>query len=120
MSSSSNYTIPWYVTGWLGLKTNLRRRMTMRRELTAVLAVTFSLVLVVISSWMAMAEEVPRITKEEVKGMLDSPDVIIIDVRLGGNWNRSQLKIKGAVREDPSDVTSWRDKYSKDKTLVFY
>ncbi len=92
----------------------------MRREWTAALTVTFSLVLVVISSWMAMAEEIPRITKEEVRGMLDNREVIIIDVRLGGNWNKNQLKIKGAVREDPSAVTSWMDKYSKDKTLVFY
>jgi hypothetical protein len=30
------------------------------------------------------------------------------------------LKIKGAVREDPKQVSSWIDKYPKDKLLVLY
>ena len=64
----------------------------------------------------ALAEEVPKITKEEVLGMLGNPDVIIIDVRAGGG----ELKIKGAVREDPKNVSLWIDKYPKDRLLVFY
>ncbi len=68
----------------------------------------------------ARALEPPRIAKEEVRGMLGNPDVVIIDVRLGGAWDRSDLKIKGAVREDPNNLTSWMDKYPRDKTLVFY
>ena len=64
----------------------------------------------------ASAQEIPRITKEEVLGMLDNPDVIIIDVRSQGD----ELKIKGAVREDPKTVSSWIDKYPRNKLLVFY
>jgi predicted sulfurtransferase len=75
-------------------------------------------------SWMlvtiAQTEEIPRMTKEELKGTLGKPGVIIIDVRANADWAGSKLKIKGAVRENPRKVASWMDKYSKDKTIVFY
>ncbi len=66
------------------------------------------------------AAEVPKITPEQLKGMLGDPTVIIIDVRLGPDWTDSDAKIKGAVRENPMEVDSWMSKYHKDKTLVFY
>jgi hypothetical protein len=69
---------------------------------------------------LALDMKTPRMTKEELKSMLDHPDVIIIDVRLDGAWNKSRWKIKGAVREDPEKVNAWAYKYPKDKTLVFY
>jgi rhodanese-related sulfurtransferase len=63
----------------------------------------------------------PMITKEELKSMLGNPDVIIIDVRLDTDWEKSDSKIKGAVREDPEgDVQAWAEKYPKSKTIVFY
>ena len=68
----------------------------------------------------ALAEDVPRMTKEELKELMDKPDVIIIDVRANVDWLGSNLKIKGAVREDPRKVNSWIEKYSKDKTFVLY
>ena len=37
-----------------------------------------------------------------------------------GDWAPSNTKIKGAIREDPPKVSSWMEKYPKDKTLVFY
>ena len=64
--------------------------------------------------------DVPRITKENLKPMLGNPNVVIIDVRLLDQWKEAELKIQGAVYEDPSEVDSWLDKYPKDKTLVFY
>jgi len=43
------------------------------------------------------------------------------DVREADSWEKSRLKIQGAVREDPGkDVKGWLDRYPKDKTLVFY
>jgi rhodanese-related sulfurtransferase len=68
----------------------------------------------------ARSAEAPRMTKEELKGMLDSPNLIVIDVRTQQSWKEDDLKIKGAVREDPEAVESWANKYPKDKTLVFY
>lgn len=69
---------------------------------------------------LAKSTDAPRMTKEELKANLDSPNLIIIDVRRGTDWTGSDLKIKGAVREDPGAVESWVNKYPKDKTLVFY
>ncbi len=52
--------------------------------------------------------------------MLGKPEVILVDVRTGADWSASTSKIKGAVREEPDKVDSWMNKYSKDRTLVFY
>jgi len=67
----------------------------------------------------ASAED-KRITKEEVKPLLDSQELVIIDVRSALDWDKNELKVKGAVREDPEMVSTWMAKYPKDKTLVFY
>lgn len=68
----------------------------------------------------AAAKDVPRMTKEELKALLGNPDVVVIDVRTDNDWQESREKIKGAVRETPENVGEWMNKYSKDKTLVFY
>jgi len=67
-----------------------------------------------------LSADAPRMTKEALKAMLGNPDLIILDVRLGNEWTESDLKIKGAVREDPENIGSWANNYSKNKTLVFY
>lgn len=69
---------------------------------------------------LATAKDVPRMPVDELKALLGTPDVVIIDVRINGDWNGSTEKILGAVREDPRDVRSWAKKYSKEKTLVLY
>ncbi|NTV32241.1 MAG: hypothetical protein HGA50_02990 [Deltaproteobacteria bacterium] len=68
----------------------------------------------------AAAQDVKRMTIEELKGMLGNPDLVIIDARKDGDWKLSKVKIKGAVREDLEKVDTWMNKYPKDKTLVFY
>jgi hypothetical protein len=68
----------------------------------------------------ALSADVPKMTKEELKGLLGNPGLIIVDVRVGRDRTGSDLKIKGAVREDPKNMESWVNKYSKDKTLVLY
>jgi hypothetical protein len=68
----------------------------------------------------SMAQEIPKISKEELKGMLGKPDVIIVDVRTSADWSESRSKIKRAVREEPKNFDSWMNKYPKDQTLVFY
>ena len=69
---------------------------------------------------LAIAAGVPRMTKEELKTNLDDPDVVIVDVRVGKDWKGSEFKIKRAVRENPSEFSSWAEKYPKDKTIVLY
>jgi hypothetical protein len=88
----------------------------MKIRLATTLAVTLCSAILGIFIFTAFAQEIPKITKEEVLGMIGNPDVIIIDVRSRGD----ELKIKGAVREDPKNVSLWIEKYPKDKLLVFY
>ncbi len=68
----------------------------------------------------AFAEDVSRLSKEELKSMMGDPKVVIIDVRTGRDWDGSKLKIMGAVREVPRDATSWAGEYVKRKTYVLY
>jgi rhodanese-related sulfurtransferase len=65
-------------------------------------------------------ETVQKITVDQLKTMLANPDLAIIDVRTGIDWNSSEWKIKGAIREDPFDTDTWAARYPKDKTLVIY
>lgn len=66
------------------------------------------------------AKESPRMSIDELKGMLGSKDVIVIDARAGKDWTSSELKIKTAVREEPKDFDSWAGKYPRDKKIVIY
>jgi hypothetical protein len=65
-------------------------------------------------------DPIPRMTKEELKSRLGSPDVIVIDVRQKGDWESSNKKITSAVREDPYAIPDHVKKYPKNKSLVFY
>ncbi len=71
-------------------------------------------------SIIALAADVPMITKETLKSMLGNPEVIIIDIRLDEHLNKSDRKIPGAVIESIFTVKNWAPKYPKDKTLVLY
>jgi hypothetical protein len=66
----------------------------------------------------AGTEEIPRMTKEELKPLLGSPEVVVLDVRLeGGN---ATTKIAGAVYENPEKVADWSFKYPKENRIVLY
>ncbi len=67
----------------------------------------------------ASAAGVTMITGEELKALQDSKP-IILDVRPTLSWTFSGSKIKGAVREDPSNVESWQQKYPRDSQIVLY
>lgn len=71
---------------------------------------------------MAVALDVPRIRKEELKSMLGNSDVVVIDVRTSFERKMSLKRIKGAIREDPdpTKVKSWAKKYSMGKTIILY
>ena len=68
----------------------------------------------------AFGKNVALMTKEELRPIMNDADVVIIDVRSGRDWSSSEFKIQGAVYGDPKQVSKWKDKYSKDKKLVFY
>ena len=66
------------------------------------------------------ADVAQRMTKEELKARLGNADLVIIDVRAERDWKESDLKIAGAVREDPTAPDKWARKYSVEKTVVLY
>lgn len=68
----------------------------------------------------AATDEVPRISKEELKAKLGSPDLVVLDVRAEPDWKSGEGKIAGAIRENPRSLDQWAAKYPKDKTLVLY
>ena len=59
-------------------------------------------------------------SKEELNAKLGSSDVMILDVRSGGDWKSSEFKIKGAVRSNPNEFDKWAELYPKNKTLILY
>jgi rhodanese-related sulfurtransferase len=69
---------------------------------------------------LSAAADASLMTKEELKGQLGSPDIMILDVRSGKDWKSSEFKIKGAVRANPNDFDKWAETYPKDKKFVLY
>jgi predicted sulfurtransferase len=66
------------------------------------------------------AKEAPRVDKETLKSWLADPQVLIVDVRVGRGWTKSDKKIAGAVRQEPKRVKTWAAGLPKDKKIVLY
>jgi hypothetical protein len=64
--------------------------------------------------------DVPRMSIDELKQQMGNPNLVIIDVRTPHDWEDSKEKIRGSIREEPSETDSWMNKYPPNKTLVFY
>lgn len=68
--------------------------------------------------------EVPRITVNELKAMMDKgEDVTIIDARQSGAYASSNKKIKGAAYLDPDNdaaIRTFAKGLEKDRALVIY
>ena len=66
------------------------------------------------------AGDVPRISKEELNKKLCTPDLIILDVRVAGSWDKSNQTIKCSKRVDPDNVAAWSGTLPKNKEIVLY
>ena len=67
-----------------------------------------------------MAQEVPRILKEDLRAKLEDPQVVVLDVRQEKDLKESDEKIQGARREDPNHVEKWMEQYPRGKTYALY
>ena len=92
----------------------------MKKGISFMFKTSIVLALVTALTINAVAASVPRITKEQLRSMMDNPEIIIVDVRTGKDWKASEYKIKGAVRVNPREVESWGSQHSESKTFVFY
>ena len=75
---------------------------------------------VIFLSLSVSAAEVTIISDVQLKGILDSPEIVIIDVRGSKDWRSSNIKIKGAVRKIPKKFESWAHELPTDKKLILY
>jgi rhodanese-related sulfurtransferase len=92
----------------------------MKQPLKKVAAPTISLLLFSILLYGCAFTKIQAVRPSDLESMLGSAGVVVIDARRDKEWNMSDVKIKGAVRENPDDVESWAGKYRKDKLIVLY
>jgi rhodanese-related sulfurtransferase len=92
----------------------------MRTTLKMCLVLALSLSIACVAAQTSPSRNGQSITKEQLKSMIGNPDVIILDVRPEQQWRAGELKIRGAMHENPIEVESWAHNYPKDKTLVLY
>jgi len=64
--------------------------------------------------------EAPRMTIEQLKEMLENPDLVILDVRVGLAVKTGLPKIEGAIRKAPKKAPDWGAELDKNKTYVLY
>jgi len=56
----------------------------------------------------------------ELKSILNSDSVVVLDVRAGRDWSTSEFKIPGAIRASGEEFAEWSTTLPKDKKLVLY
>lgn len=95
------------------------KKMKLLRKKTLLTALIFGAVFTLLAST-GIAATADKMTKEELKKVMNEDTVLILDVRAGRDWGSSEFKIKGAKRAAPKDFNSWSNKYPKDHTLVLY
>jgi len=67
------------------------------------------------------ADDVPRITVQELKAKMDKgDDLVVVDVRTGNDYENSKLKIKGAVRISIVKIEDRYKELPKDKEIILY
>ncbi|NPV06229.1 MAG: hypothetical protein HPY67_16060 [Syntrophaceae bacterium] len=90
--------------------------------LVACLAALLSLV--TLAGWSAppsSVEQVPRLTKEQVRGMLGKPGVVVMDGRYIKQYEQSDRKLPGAVFFQPETLDEFvKNHPQKDKTYIIY
>ena len=62
---------------------------SMKERLLKVLTVLLAFAFMALFAKAVVADEVPRMSKEELRAMLGNPDVVIIDVSSGKDWEAS-------------------------------
>ncbi len=92
-----------------------------KNKFSTIKSFVLSLALVGLSTMSVFAaEDVPRISKENLKELLGNSDAIILDVRKSENWQKSGFKIKGAIRRMPKNFDTWAEELPRDKKLFLY
>lgn len=78
------------------------------------------IVCTVLTAPLSSAEDMGLVTVQELRQMLSNSNVIVVDVRAQSDWDNSDNRITGALRENPKNVTFWMHNYPSNKKLIFY
>ena len=81
---------------------------------------SLAFVFAVLLSLTVNASELSIISTNQLKLILDKPEIAVIDVRESKDWQSSGVKIKGAIRGSPKNFESWAHDFSNDKILILY
>ncbi|HET6490799.1 MAG TPA: rhodanese-like domain-containing protein [Syntrophales bacterium] len=95
----------------------------MKPRTCLILSIATALILVALTGYTApptTVEQVPRLTKEQVRDMLGKPDVVIVDIRFIKQYEQSDRKLPGAVFVQPEQFDEFVKNNPKDKTYVLY
>jgi len=63
---------------------------------------------------------VPEMDRETLRGLLQDPDVTILDVTCKERGEKIPEQIPGTVWRDCTQVEQWAPQYKKDQTIVVY
>jgi rhodanese-related sulfurtransferase len=77
------------------------------------------LIVLLVATTPLFAASVPKMDKDQLKSLLGSENLVILDVRQGRDWSTSEFKIKDALRVDGGDLSVVKT-YPKDSTFVLY
>lgn len=87
-----------------------------KKTIFILLVLVYSLIIASV----VIGAEFSIISKDKLILMLDKPGIVIIDVRENGDWQSSNLKIRGAVRRQPDKFDTWSKDFANDKVLILY
>lgn len=62
----------------------------------------------------------PALSPEELKNLLDSQSVTLVDIRRKADYDADPHLIPGAAWRDPEKVDDWGGELPKDKPVVVY
>jgi rhodanese-related sulfurtransferase len=92
----------------------------MKKELCQLLVVLIPTFLTIgLFTTFTLSADILMMTKDELKAMLGTPELVILDVRLGSDYFASDIKIKGAERPEYGTKKIIPPEYSG-KTIVIY
>jgi rhodanese-related sulfurtransferase len=92
----------------------------MKKKLCQLLVVLILIFLTIgLFTTFTLSADISIMTKDELKAMLGTPELVIFDVRLGSDYFASDIKIKGAERPEYGTKKIVPPEYSG-KTIVIY
>ena len=105
----------------IGFQSGINHRAAKSRTMLILAGLFIFYFVIILCFWSAaQAADVERVTKEQLKAMIEEINPIIIDVRLEKHWENSPYKIKGAIRGNPEAFQSWSTTHPKTSVLVLY